>query len=138
MSEFIGKAAKNGLVSYILNACATLLGVIALICYCVSAEDKSQMTETFVSASVIVPLVLAFVANGVGLVFQHSLVKIGAFSMYFLAFATWALNQAGYIVNVFMGIDGNNFSFAYVLTFVLIIACATLSIVSLKNFNKAK
>ena len=46
MSEFIGKAAKNGLVSYILNACATLLGVIALICYCVSAEDKSQMTET--------------------------------------------------------------------------------------------
>ena len=55
-----------------------------------------------------------------------------------LAFATWALNQAGYIVNVFMGIDGNSFSFAYVLTFVMIIACATLSIVSLKNFNKAK
>lgn len=62
----------------------------------------------------------------------------GEYILHFLAFATWTLNQAGYIVNVFMGIDGNSFSFAYVLTFVLIIACATLSLVSLKNFNKAK
>ena len=62
----------------------------------------------------------------------------GEYILHLLAFATWALNQAGYIVNVFMGIDGNSFSFAYVLTFVLIIACATLSLVSLKNFNKAK
>lgn len=76
--------------------------------------------------------------SGAKAIGKHSHVKIGAFSMYFLAFATWALNQAGYIVNVFMGIDGNSFSFAYVLTFVLIIACATLSLVSLKNFNKAK
>lgn len=136
MREFIHKAAKNGIVSYILNASAFLLGVIALICYCVSAEDKSKMTETFVSAAVVVPIVIAFAINGVGIAYQHSLIKIGAFSMYFLAFATWILNQAGYIVNVLMGIDGNSFGFAYVLAFVLIICCATLSMVSVKNFDK--
>lgn len=138
MREFLNKVAKNGIVSYILNACALLLGIIALICYCVSAEDKSQMTETFISASVIIPIVIAFIANGVGIVYQHSLIKIGAFAMYFLALATWILNQAGYIVNVFMGIDGNSFGFAYVVTFVFIIFCAVLSIVAVKDFNKQK
>ncbi len=136
MREFFNKAAKNGIVSYILNACALLFGIIALICYLVSAEDKSQMTETFISASVFVPIIIAFIANGVGIVYQHSLVKIGAFAMYFLALAAWALNQAGYIVNVFMGIDGNTFGFAYVLTFVSLIICAVLSMVAVKNFNK--
>ncbi len=138
MREFIDKAAKNGIVSYILNACALLLGIIAFICYLVSAEDKSQMTETFISAAVVVPLVFAVIANGVGIVFQCSYVKIGAFAMYFLAFITWIFNQIGYIVNVFMGIDGNSFGFAYVITFVFIIACAVLSLLSIKNFNKSK
>lgn len=138
MREFIGKAAKNGIVSYILNACALLLGIVAFVCYLVSAEDKSQMTETFISAAVVVPLVIAVLAGGVGIVFQHSLVKIGAFAMYFLSLVTWIFNQVGYIVNVFMGIDGNSFGFAYVVAFVFIIACAVLSLLSIKNFNKSK
>ena len=138
MREFFDKAAKNGIVSYILNACALLLGVVALVCYLVSAEDKSQMTETFISAAVVVPLVIAVLANGAGIVFQHSYVKIGAFAMYFLSLVTWIFNQVGYIVNVFMGIDGNSFGFAYIAAFVLMIVCAVLSLLSIKNFNKSK
>ncbi|MCI8613175.1 MAG: hypothetical protein HFE48_05730 [Clostridia bacterium] len=136
MREFLGKAAKNGIVSYILNACAFILGIAALICYLVSAEDKSQMTETFISATVVVPLVIAVLANGAGIVYQNSLVKIGAFAMYFLSLVTWIFNQVGYIVNVFMGIDGNSFGFAYVTAFVLFIVCAVLSLTAVKNFNK--
>lgn len=93
------------------------------------------MTETFVSALVYVPLILAIAVNAVGLFYSHSMIKVAAFALYFFALATWILTQAGYIVNVFMGIDGNVFSFAYILTVVCVVCCMVLSIVSVKNFK---
>ena len=131
MNEFF---AKRG-VGYILNAIACVLGIVCLVCYLVSAEDKSKMTETFVSALVYVPLILASAVNAVGLFYSHSMIKVAAFALYFFALATWILTQAGYIVNVFMGIDGNVFSFAYILTVVCVVCCMVLSIVSVKNFK---
>lgn len=124
MKEFFKKKG----VGYILNAVAIAVGIIALVCYLCSAEDKSKMTETFVSAAVYVPLILAILLNVAALFFDYSLIKIGAFIMYFIVLAFWIFTQAGYIVNVMMGIDGNKFGFAYVLSVVCIVAAMALCI----------
>lgn len=88
------------------------------------------MTETFVSAIIYVPLIIALVINVAAAFVRGSLIKIGAFAVYFFAFASWCYTQGGYIVNVFMGIDGNVFSFAYILTLICLLACAVLSIIA--------
>lgn len=126
MKEFFKKKG----VGYILNIIAIAVGIIALVCYLCSAEDKSKMTETFVSAAVYVPLIIAILLNVAALFFDHSLIKIGAFVVYFAALAFWIFTQAGYIVNVMMGIDGNKFGFAYVLSVVCLVAAMALCIVS--------
>ena len=89
MNEFF---AKRG-IGYILNAIACVLGIVCLVCYLVSAEDKSKMTETFVSALVYVPLIFAIAVNAVGLFYSHSMIKVAAFALYFFAFATWILSK---------------------------------------------
>lgn len=121
---------------YILSVIAVILGIIALICYLASGEDKSGMTETVLFAGVYVPMIIAILIGVLGLFFRDSIIKTAAFAAYFLAIAMWAFSQAGYIVNVFMGIDGNAFSFAYVLSFIAMIAAPVLSLVSLKKFKK--
>lgn len=128
--------SKNRGVGYRINIVAMALGIVGLICYLVSGEDKSQMTETFVSASVYVPFLIAIILNGAGLFFKSSIIKIFAFAMYFLTLAMWILTQAGFIVNVVMGIDNNTFSFAYILSVICMIAPMVLSLVSLKSFKK--
>lgn len=125
-------------VGYLLNAIALVLGILCLICYLISAEDKSKMTETFVSALVYVPLCIALILNAVGLFYDNSMVKVSAFIVYFFAMATWLLTQAGYIVNVLMGIDNNRFSAAYIITVVSLLAAMVLSFVSVKNFAKKR
>lgn len=117
-------------IGYIVNAVAAVLGIIGVICYFLSGDDRSGMTETFVSALVYVPFILAVVCSLIGLFYSNSLIKIAAFALYFFSLATWIMTQAGYIVNVFMGLDGNSFSFAYIVTFISLIACMVLSIVS--------
>lgn len=134
MAEFLKKRG----VGYLLNAVAMLLGIIALICYLCTGEDKSKMTETFVSAAVYLPLIVGVVFNTAGLAYRNSLLKIGAFSAYFLGFALWIFNQAGYIVNVMMGIDGNTFGFGYVLAVVCMIAAMAVSLVATGKFRKKK
>ena len=132
MKEFF----KNKGVGYILNIVATALGLVAMICYLVSGTDKSYMTETTVSAIVYVPLIVAVLLNAGTLFYNNSLMKIAAFGVYFLAFALWGYNQAGYIVNVFMGIDGNSFGFAYILTIICMVACMVLSLMGTGSFKK--
>ena len=88
------------------------------------------MTETFVSAIIYVPLIIALVINVAAAFVRGSLIKIGAFAVYFFAFASWCYTHGGYIVNVFMGIDGNVFSFAYILTVICLLACAVLCVVA--------
>lgn len=132
MAEFLRKRG----VGYLLNAVAMVLGIVALICYLCTGEDKSKMTETFVSAAVYLPLIAGAVFNAAGLVYRKSLLKIGAFSAYFLGFAFWIFNQAGYIVNVMMGIDGNTFGFGYILAVVCMIAAMAVSLVATGRFRK--
>ena len=79
------------------------------------------MTETFVSAIIYVPLIIALVINVAAAFVRGSLIKIGAFAVYFFAFASWCYTQ---------GIDGNVFSFAYILTVICLLACAVLSIIA--------
>lgn len=67
MKEFI----KNKGIGYVLNAMAIILGIVGLICYLVSAEDKSKMTETFVSAMVYIPFIIAILLNAVGLFYSN-------------------------------------------------------------------
>ena len=134
----MNKLLQNRGIGDILNAIAAAAGIIALICYLVSAEDKSGMTETYVSALVYVPLIIAILLNVVAFFLRNNIWKIGAFAVYFFAIATWCYNQGGYIVNVFMGIDGNVFSFAYVLTFICMLACAVLCVLAAVGFKKVR
>lgn len=122
--------AKTKGTGYLLNAVALVFGTVGLICYLLSGEDQSKMTETYVSAMVYVPFILAILANAAGFFIKGSMPKIAAFSIYFLTLALWGLTQAGYIVNVFMGIDGNSFSIAYILSVIGMIVPMVLSIVS--------
>ena len=129
---------RNRGLGDLLNIIAAVVGIVGLICYLVSAEDKSGMTDTVVSALVYVPVIVAVVLNAAALFSRINLLKIGAFAVYFLAFAMWCYTQGGYIVNVFMGIDGNVFSFAYILTIICFIAAMVLCIVSTVFGNKKK
>lgn len=133
MADFFKKRG----IGYILNIVAFALGLIALICYLCTGEDKSKMTETFLSAAVYLPIIVGVALNAAGLFYSNSLVKIAAFAAYFLGFAFWIYNQAGYIVNVMMGIDGNTFGFGYVLAVLCMIAAMVVSLVSTKK-NKTK
>lgn len=126
----MNRMLKNRGISDLLNMIAFIVGIVGLICYLVSAEDKSAMTETVVSAMVYAPMIIALVINVVAVFIRNSLVKIVAFAAYFFAVASWFYTQGGYIVNVLMGIDGNVFSFAYILTIICLLACTVLSIVA--------
>ena len=53
-----------------------------------------------------------------------------AMILYFLTLALWGFTQAGYIVNVLMGIDGNSFSLPYILSFVGMIVPMVLSFIA--------
>ena len=123
-------------ISAILNLVAAGLGILGVISYFLSGTDASGMTETEVSAMVYVPFLLAILASVGALLTGNSMVKILAFSCYFLTFATFIMTQAGYIVNVLMGIDGNSFSFLYILAVLGIVCPMVLSLVSLKRFRK--
>ncbi|MBO4989039.1 MAG: hypothetical protein J6D37_01775 [Clostridia bacterium] len=129
---------KNNLkgIPAFLNAIALVLGIVGVISYFLSGTDASGMTETTVSAMVYVPFLLAVLASAGALLTGNSMVKILAFACYFLTLATFIMTQAGYIVNVFMGIDGNSFSFAYILAVLGIVCPMVLSLVSLKRFRK--
>lgn len=126
---------KKG-VNFILNCISILTGIIALICYLVSGKDQSEMTETALSAVVYVPLIIAILLNVAGIFLKTNLVKIAAFAIYFLSLVFWIYNQAGYIVNVFMGLDGNSFSFAYILSVICILASLVLSLLAAIRFKK--
>ena len=132
MVEFFKKKG----VGYILNIVALAMGIVALICYLVSGEDKSYMTPTYVEAIVYVPIIVGIVLNIVVLFYSNSLVKIFAFIAYFLSLCMWIYNQAGYIVNVMMGIDGNHFGFAYILAVVAMVVAMVLSLLSAFKFKK--
>lgn len=126
----MAEQAKTKSTGFMLNAVALVLGLVGLICYLLSGEDKSHMTETVVSALVYIPFILSILASATGFFIKGSMPKIAAFSLYFLTLALWLLTQAGYIVNVFMGIDGNTFSIAYILCVIGMIVPMILSIVS--------
>jgi hypothetical protein len=135
MKEFIN---KKGIV-FFLNLITAILAILGLIFYVLSAKDKSSMTETDISALVIVPFAISIALTAATLFLKHNLINIFSFILYFATFAAWLINQAGYLVNVFMGLDGNSFSFLYILTFVLIIACLVISIISfITNSKEAK
>lgn len=97
----MNKLLKDRGIGDLLNIIAFAAGIVGLICYLVSAEDKSGMTETFVSAMVYVPLIIALVINVAAVFVRNSLVKIGAFAVYFFAFAAWCYTQGGYIVCIY-------------------------------------
>ena len=96
---------KNGLL--IVGSSHALCGI-----------DESKMTETVVSAMVYVPFAAAILCGVVGLFTGNSMIRMFAAILFFLTLALWGFTQAGYIVNVFMGIDGNSFSLPYILSFV--------------------
>lgn len=99
-----------------------ILGVIGAICYGVTGTDASQMTDTHVSALVLSIYIIAVALSAVAMFVEIPLLRTGGAVIYFAALLAWGVNQAGYIVNVFMGIDGNVFSFGYlVAVFVLLI-----------------
>ena len=120
----------------LLNAVALLFGIVALICYLVSAEDKSGMTDTHISVLVYLPIALGIAVNCAAVFFRSSLLKLFAFFLYLLSAAMWGFTQAGYIVNVMMGIDGNSYSFAYVLAILAMFVSMLLSLLSLFRFGK--
>ncbi len=122
----------------LLNAIALLFGIVALICYLVSAEDKSSMTDTHISVLVYLPIALGIVVNCVAVFFQNSLLKMFAFFLYLLSAAMWGFTQAGYIVNVMMGIDGNTYSFAYILSIIAMLVAMLLSLLAIFRFGKKK
>ena len=132
MIEFFKKKG----IGYLLNCIAVALGIIALICYLVSGTDKSEMTPTFVEPMVYIPIIVGILLNAVVFFYSNSLVKIFAFMAYFLSLALWGVTQAGYIVNVIMGIDGNVFSFAYILTLICLIGAMVLSLLSNFKFKR--
>ncbi len=134
----MNKLLRSRGIGDLLNLIAIATGIIALICYLVSAEDKSGMTDTVVSAMVYVPVILALLVNIAAVFLRSNFCGIGGFALYFFALAAWVYTQGGYIVNVFMGIDGNVFSFAYVLTFICIIASIVLCLVSAIFLAKKK
>ena len=124
MWEFI----RKGGVGRLLNIVALALGIVALVCYVNSAEDKSGMTETHLSALVLVPLIAALAAGAAAVAFNKNYLKLIAAVLWLCALLTWIFTQIGFIVNVLMGIDGNVFTPTYITAFVCIIACMLLSL----------
>ncbi len=121
------ETSKKKGAGYILNLAALVLGAVGLGCYLLSGTDQSKMTETVVSAMVYVPFAAAFLCGGVGLFTGNSMIRMFAAILFFLTLALWGFTQAGYIVNVFMGIDGNSFSLPYILSFVGMVVPMILS-----------
>ncbi len=121
---------KNKTAGFFLNLIALCCGVAALVCYLISGNDRSGMTETTVSALVYCPLAIGALINVIALFRGKGMVKVAAFIAYFFAFAMWAYTQAGYIVNVFMGIDANTFSFAYIVSLIGMVGAMVFSLVS--------
>ena len=132
MKEFFRKRG----VGYILNIAALLIGVVALVCYLSSAEDKSGMTETHLSALVIVPLAAALAVHASVVVLNKNYLKLIAAILWLCVLLTWIFTQVGFIVNVMMGIDQNVFSAAYIATFVCIIADIVLCVLSRQRIKK--
>lgn len=126
MKELIN---KKGL-PFLLGIISIVLACLGLLFYCLSAQDKSNMTGTNISLLVVCSLAIAIALTILGLFVKFNLIKIFSFIFFFASFATWLVNQAGYAVNVFMGLDGNSFSAIYILAFVLIIACTGISLAS--------
>jgi ABC-type multidrug transport system permease subunit len=121
---------KRG-IGFIINMVVILIAVIGFILYCVSARDRSGMTETSVSALVIILYVIGIGMSTATLFFNNDLTKIMTAVVYFAVLGFWAQSQAGYIVNVFMGTDGNVFSGAYIACVVMtavamILSCLTI------------
>ena len=128
--EKVETATKKKGTGYILNLAALILGIVGLVCYLISGTDQSKMTETVVSAMVYVPFALAILLNAAGLVKEDRMFRMFAMILYFLTLALWGFTQAGYIVNVLMGIDGNSFSLPYILSFVGMIVPMVLSFIA--------
>ena len=74
--------AKTKGTGYLLNTVALVLGTVGLICYLLSGEDQSKMTETYVSAMVYVPFILAILANAAGFFIKAT-----------LSMCSWALTE---------------------------------------------
>ena len=114
---------------YILSA-TVVLGILGIILYAVTATDKSQMTETFVSGWVIALFAIAVASSCAAMFLEFPLIRTLGSVAYFATILAWAINQGGYIVNVMMGIDGNVFSFGYILAVIIMLLGFIASIVS--------
>jgi hypothetical protein len=107
-----------------------LLGIVGVICYATTGTDASEMTDTHMSLLVLLIYIVAVAASVVAMFVEIPLIRTGGAVIYFAALVSWAVNQAGYIVNVFMGIDGNVFSFGYVLAVLVLLVGIVTSIVT--------
>jgi hypothetical protein len=117
-----------------------ILGIVGAICYAVTGTDASQMTDTQMSGVVLSIYIVAVAVSAIAMFVEMPLLRTGGAVIYFAALLAWAVNQAGYIVNVFMGIDGNVFSFGYIIAVLVlllgIIASVLTGVLLLKRIEK--
>lgn len=121
---------KKG-VGFIINAVVVMIAIVGFILYLVSADDKSGMTETAISPIVIILYIVGIGMSIATLFINSDLTKILTAVVYIATLVFWISSQAGFIVNVMMGTDGNSFSVAYILCVVFTILAIVLSFLTI-------
>ena len=121
---------KKGL-GYLFNIIVVVIAIVGLILYCISADDKSKMTETTLS-----PLVVDLFIIGIGmsvttLFLNSDLTKVLTAVAYVAVLGFWVFSQADFIVNVLIGTDGNSFGVDYIICVICMILAIALTFLTL-------
>lgn len=116
-------------ISFWILLATAIIGIIGAVCYGISGTDESQMTETFMSPLVLTLIIIASLGCLAAMFVKASLLKTITAVVFFAAIVSWAINQAGFIVNVMMGLDGNSFSPSYIFAVVAMVIGFAVSLV---------
>ncbi len=122
----IKKFLSNKKPGFYVSFVAFVLALLTLILY--TARGGNYLSP--VSSTAVILLVLGIVANLFVLVLDFQILGIIPVILYSCVFAVLLNTERLFITNVFFGVDGNSFSFAYYLIWIFLVLSILSSAVS--------
>lgn len=123
IKEFI----RNRGVSLYISAAALVSGIVAIILYV--ATGITSFTPKL-DGGLIAALAVGIALNVVSLVVGEKLLKYACYIAYLFAWLQYIYVEITYIANIFVSIDGTQFTAEFIFTFIFCLLAAILSFVS--------
>ncbi len=114
-------------VSFYLAVASFVLALVVLILYL--STGVTEFTPKLDGATVAL-LIVGLIINAATAVFEVKMAKYVAYIIYLFAFCTYIRSEISYIANVFVSIDGTQFSASFLCTAIFMLAAIVVSLVS--------